>query len=459
MLAQIDGFHQRRLSCASFLVCPCVFAQSLAVQVTSSMADEVIAALQDFDLQTWSEQIVSVLGVSCLSDFAFLLEQDLSSLDLKPVQKRKLWKLCELQQQLAACGHLAPVTPQALASALASPPAVAAPETPPGEPQAVPVAGAADVQIVSCRKRRKFEFQPVQPDSRFSTDDGLSADAQNGSKALLQAVRLWKQKTDIDIGRCRNPWKLKAGKCSTSAICIGHTDCRVGNGKRFRFVGQWQGESYILNASSCGTCSGELTAARKRKRGDSKLPLTRKDRQLILKAHQDLMATGNGDRPRPADVAAKLGRDVLERLPPSSLRAVLRGVRKPGTRGRMRLRKTRKMRGPVSWTGELERFFAARQDPNGDGVCCVFRELGPVVTSFVLLAPPFFRELEKLRDAAVISDSQGLPTRFSSRVFKICGARPFIYVVEATAPPHPPPTFLSASGLPMCWLFETNLFK
>lgn len=394
------------------------------------MAEEVFDALQHVGLQPWSVQIVSDLGLSCLADLAIIEEPDVTSLGLKPVQKRKLWRLCveqqEFQRDLAVCGHLAPVSPatpeQRPMSDQLSVPSPATPEagqqagiaggdtaSPEQSPQSSAIQGHAepDAQGVSPRTRRRFAFQGRPQESHFSTTDGLTAGAQNPSN-LHKAIRLWEQKENLDVGRCEKPWKLKTGAWATSARCLSHDPCRAGSGKRFRIDGQWREQSYILNVLSSGECHGGLTVSRKRKQCEGKAPLTRQDRQLILKTQRELRADGNGDRPTPSDVAAKLGSTVLERLPASSLRAVLRGTRKPGMRVRMRPRKKRRTRGPVSWTGDLERLFAARQDPDRTGVCCTFRELGPEVTSFVLIAPPFFRELEKLRDAGVVSDSQGL---------------------------------------------------
>jgi hypothetical protein len=52
----------------------------------------------------------------------------------------------------------------------------------------------------------------------------------------------------------------------------------------------------------------------------------------------------------------------------------------------------------------LHAHFSTIEDPDGKSVFVKFRELGTDVTSFVLLAPPFFRELEKLREAGVVAE-------------------------------------------------------
>ena len=48
--------------------------------------------------------------------------------------------------------------------------------------------------------------------------------------------------------------------------------------------------------------------------------------------------------------------------------------------------------------------FSSRQSRAAGSLCLVHRELGPLLSSVVLLIPAFFDELEKLRDAGVIVD-------------------------------------------------------
>jgi hypothetical protein len=62
------------------------------------MTSKLREAIREFGLEPYLEHIVAGLGVERLADFAILQFEDLAVLNLKPVQCRKLWQLCESLQ-------------------------------------------------------------------------------------------------------------------------------------------------------------------------------------------------------------------------------------------------------------------------------------------------------------------------------------------------------------------------
>ncbi len=56
---------------------------------------------------------------------------------------------------------------------------------------------------------------------------------------------------------------------------------------------------------------------------------------------------------------------------------------------------------------ELSAHLDAHEGRDGPLVCCVHRELVPLVTSLVLLVPAFVRGLEKFRYSKVLLDTLG----------------------------------------------------
>ena len=136
--------------------------------------------------------------------------------------------------------------------------------------------------------------------------------------------------------------------------------------------------------------------ARSRLRQSGKPCLTRADRLLAEAAYSAIASECARGRPKPRDVAAKLGPQVMARLPASSLRRVLRKFR-PERHGRAQPARS-------AWTVDLPEHFETRSDRDGQSTYVAFRELGVLVTSFVVLVPPLFRELVKLRDAGIVTD-------------------------------------------------------
>jgi hypothetical protein len=141
---------------------------------------------------------------------------------------------------------------------------------------------------------------------------------------------------------------------------------------------------------------GNLVIARKRAVHVAKAALTSADRSLIVTTYKTL-AKSMHKRPRPQDVAVKLGRHAMGRIPASSLRKVLRKFQIVGQKS-MRS-------GPAVWTADLTEYFDKHRSPDDDVVCCIHRSLGPLATSFVLRLPPFFDELAKLKVTGAITAS------------------------------------------------------
>ena len=212
----------------------------------------------------------------------------------------------------------------------------------------------------------------------------------------------------MDLGRPSRIYPLGPAEEGTRACtkrCIEHIGCRNGEGKLYHFQGKWQDDAYILTVYSNGLApdvhQGDLTPARVRNRHSEKLPLTRLHRRRIRQKHSAMCSHSSTGAPTPLQVAVELGQPVMNKVPASSFRKVLR-------RGSLKLRRYRqgksRHRGTVPWTSELASHFDDRQDPDTGSICVIQRSLGTMVTSFIVLAPPFFAELQKLFQSGVISN-------------------------------------------------------
>ena len=221
--------------------------------------------------------------------------------------------------------------------------------------------------------------------------EALASANQEATILACVAKKLWANHVRVDLGRLRNPQQsaLNDSWVSTGR-CMMHSACRLGGGARYRFTGAFTSMGYSVAVSKVGVCTGGLVVLRKRK-NCKRPPTTRAARILVLQTYADLQVKHQGKPVLPSDVARELGHSVMSTLSPSSLRQILR------TKGfATRCLGKRKRCGAQLWSTDLEPFFATRSDPDNATVCCISRSLGTFVTSFVVIAPPFFRETARI---------------------------------------------------------------
>ena len=219
---------------------------------------------------------------------------------------------------------------------------------------------------------------------------------ENPTDAVKAAAKGWAKEAGVDIASFRSAYKDEEG-ATWLAKCTCRTSCQKGAGTRYRFKGRRADSCYTLTVGTAGICGGDLALVRNT---TSRKPLTKKQASKVNGAIKSLLAQNL--RPTPFLVQAQ----ISETVPVRSVRNLVRKLsKKPGgfwTRAGKR-RRGRLGRKPISWTAHLVRFSDSRQNPDCGYLCFTQRVLGPIVHSFVMLAPRFFQELQKLCDDGIIT--------------------------------------------------------